>query len=238
MAGNRDGSCKLVASWLQVGCKLVASWLQVCGKEKDGKGACSPASGRGRRKQQGSTDIEKRIGKGKRMENKQKTWSRKTWPVDGEKLRTELRKRGVSLTKADEAVGYGRGYLGSMTIGKSGENNGHRISDSAMKLLKVTYNITYEDIKLDELEPKQEQAEPEKVKPTVAELTPSGINAIINGAVREAIRNEIGDRLEEMIRSAMYGGDELKSIIYAAVNRVYNEPMQLVKKPEARLKRD
>ncbi len=79
----------------------------------------------------------------------------RTMKIDSDKLRAEIRRRGLNLDNMSKELGYSHGYMNYVL--KSGN-----IGLPAVNLIEMRYNITIDSIKPDE--PKTEPATPEPAK--------------------------------------------------------------------------
>lgn len=116
----------------------------------------------------------------------------RTKPIDGEKLRAELRQRNITMLAASHAIGHGNTYI------KNAVDAG-RLSESSIMLLEHLYHI---DPDLYVVPEKSDEPEPEVVEvqsvPQQIELVwdDRKLYALINNAVFNAIKRAFGEATE------------------------------------------
>ena len=81
-----------------------------------------------------------------------RTMKTETFPIDEEKLRKEITRRGMTLAEASKAIGRGCSYLNHHL------SNGHTNMPTIMILEKI-FNLPYDAYKLDIPEPEPVQPE-------------------------------------------------------------------------------
>lgn len=75
-------------------------------------------------------------------------------PIDGKKLESAFKRRGIPMTQASQEIGFATSYLGNcVALG--------RIRKAAVHTLKSLYNIEYNDIAPNH-EPEEAPKQPEK----------------------------------------------------------------------------
>lgn len=100
-------------------------------------------------------------------------------PIDGERLKNSLKKRGYTLQGADAAMGYKKALSNFLRYGS--------ITKPAMTLLDSVIGIPYE-----EYEPMEPEAKPE--------LTVDVLQAVVYHAVQDYCEAHLPEVIEEAIR--------------------------------------